>query len=205
MAGNTPMVVGLTGGIASGKSTVAANFRALGVPVCDADQVARAVVEPGTPGITAVQEHFPSVVNAEQQLDRRKLRDIVFNAPEQRRLLESLLHPLIYQGLLDFVQQQTAPYLILEVALLNEGPFQQLCDRVLVVDVPVTLQQQRVMARDNCDLAAANRIIATQHSREERLALADDVIINDQKVAILKTEIAQRHQQYLQLAARQAQ
>jgi len=196
--------IGLTGGIASGKSTVAQRFVELAVPVIDADAVARAVVAPGKPGLAAVSERFGSRVLAENgELDRRALRDLVFKDPESRRNLESILHPLIRAEMEHSADLAVGPYIVMAIPLLVEGDSHERVDRVLVVDVDEAVQLQRVMTRDGCTLEQARAILASQASRSARLALADDVLPNAGTVTDLRQAVDQLHERYLRLAGAQ--
>jgi len=196
--------IGLTGGIASGKSTVAQRFVELGVPVIDADAAARAVVAPGKPGLAAVSERFGSRVLAENgELDRRALRDLVFKDPESRRNLESILHPLIRAEMEHSADLAVGPYIVMAIPLLVEGDSHERVDRVLVVDVDEAVQLQRVMTRDGCTLEQARAILASQASRSARLALADDVLPNAGTVTDLRQAVDQLHERYLRLAGAQ--
>lgn len=196
------LTIGLTGGIASGKSTVAELFAALGVPVIDTDVIAREVVEPGEPGLDAVRAAFgPKVLTSEGRLDRRRLREIVFADAAKRRRLESILHPLIRQRTLARLEAvRDAPYAIVVVPLLVETNFGELVDRVLVVDVPVDTQLERLVARDGIDRSAAEAMVAAQTSRETRLAHADDVIDNAGDLAAARAQVERLHARYVELA-----
>lgn len=194
--------VGLTGGIASGKSFVSAQFRALGVPVLDADQVSRLVVEPGQPALAEIVSHFgPEVLQADGQLDRRKLREIVFSDAEARRQLERITHPRIRQHVRQWMDAQSAPYCILENAILFESGMDALVDRVLVVDVPEDLQRARLVERDGLDAAFAERMLAAQSPRELRLDRADDVLHNASTPEHTAADVRRLHQAYLTRAA----
>lgn len=177
------MIVGLTGGVASGKSTVARAFEAL-QPGCviDADLAARAVVEPGREGLAAVVAAFgPAVLATDGALDRPALRQRVFADAEARRTLEALLHPRIRAWMLAKAEAAPTPYVVMDIPLLAEGGGRNawpMLDRILVVDVPVAVQRARLLARDGIDAALAERMIAAQATREARLALADDVLVN---------------------------
>jgi len=196
--------IGLTGGIASGKSTVAQRFVELGVPVIDADAAARAVVAPGKPGLAAVTERFGSRVLAENgELDRRALRDLVFKDPDSRRDLEAILHPLIRAEMEQSAKLAIGPYIVMAIPLLVEGGSRERVDRVLVVDVDEAVQLQRVMARDGCTLEQARAILASQASRSARLAAADDVLPNTGTVTDLRQAVDQLHERYLRLAGAQ--
>lgn len=171
--------VGLTGGVASGKSLVSAQFRALGVPVLDADQVSRAVVEPGQPALMAIAQRFgEDVLLADGRLDRRRLRQIVFADADARRDLERITHPPIRAAIRQWMDRQTAPYSMLENAILIESGMDRLVDRVLVVDVPESVQRQRLQQRDDIDLALVEQMLAAQSPRALRLERADDVLVN---------------------------
>lgn len=192
-------VVGLTGGIAAGKSTASDFFRARGVPVIDADQVAREVVQPGSPGLAQVAAAFgPEVLQADGALDRRRLRERVFAAPQQRRRLEGILHPLIEQRIREQLAQIDAPYCILDCALLIEAPrLRALVERVLVIDVPVETQIRRLMQRDGMSAAQCQAMLAAQASREQRLEGADDVVDNAGDVDHLLHQLELLHAHYL--------
>lgn len=196
------LCIGLTGGIASGKSSVAQAFAELGVPVLDADQVARDVVEPGTPGLAAVVAEFGSeVLSSTGELNRRALRERVFNDTAQRKRLEALLHPRIRQAMREWRDNLQAPYGILMVPILIEGGFDALCDRILVIDLPVQEQIDRLRQRDDISEELALKMLAAQASREQRLQRADDVIDNSGQPQAWSDQVAQLHQQYLALAA----
>jgi dephospho-CoA kinase len=193
--------IGLTGGIASGKSTVAQRFKELGVPVIDADESARAVVEPGKPGLAEVLERFGrSVVADNGELDRRALRELIFREPGSRRDLEAILHPLIRADMEQSAEQAVGPYVVMAIPLLVEGGPSDRVDRVLVVDVDEAVQLQRVMARDGCTVEQARAILASQASRSARLAAADDVLRNAGTVTDLRRAVDQLHERYLRLA-----
>ncbi len=193
--------IGLTGGIGSGKSTVARRFAELGVPVIDADEVARAVVAPGQPGLAAVLARFGAGVRApDGQLDRRALRERVFADPAARRDLEGLLHPLIRERLEALADAAAGPYVVLAIPLLVEGGALDRVDRVLVVDVDESAQIERLMARDGGTRRQAEAVLAAQASRAQRLARADDVLDNRRGVAELRQAVDDLHERYLRLA-----
>jgi dephospho-CoA kinase len=198
------LVVGLTGGIAAGKSTATAFFRERGVPVIDADEVAREVVAPGTPGLAAVVDAFGlRVLHADGTLNRRRLRDIVFADPAQRRRLENILHPLIQDEIRAHLQRLSAPYCILAVPLLVESPaLRALVHRVLVIDVPVEVQIARLMQRDRMTAAQCQAMLAAQASRTQRLEGADDVVDNATDIDTLRRQLEHLHAHYLELARR---
>lgn len=176
-------IVGLTGGIASGKSEVSRRFEALGITVADADIAAREVVAIGSPGLAAIAELFGvEVLQADGSLDRAYLRQRVFANLDERRALEAITHPAIRARVRGICEAATSPYAIAAIPLLTEAggratyPWLQ---RVLVVDAPEEVQHARLLSRDNIDAALAERMIQAQASRAQRLALADDVIVND--------------------------
>lgn len=192
--------VGLTGGIGSGKSTIAERFRARGAEVIDTDILAREVVEPGTEGLAAIQQHFGTeVLNPSGQLDRARLREIIFSHPDQRAVLEKLLHPLIRARMAERLSASTAPYALLVIPLLVEKNWQPEVDRILVIDVPTAMQVARARQRDGTDESQIQAIIDSQISREQRLKWADDVLKNDGPIESLDSEIARLHQRYLTL------
>ena len=199
--------IGLTGGIASGKSTVEQRFTELGVPVINADDSSRAVVAPGQPGLAAVAERFgKQVLTAQGELDRRALRTLVFADAHKRRELESILHPLIRADMEERAARAVGPYLVLSIPLLIEGKSRDQggarVDRILVVDVDETLQLQRLMSRDSTIGAdEARAILASQASRSDRLRAADDVLTNSGTVPELRQAVDRLHAEYLRLAA----
>ena len=196
-----PLRIGLTGGIASGKTTVTQRFAELGVPVIDADVASRSVVEPGTPGFAQVVERFGARVLADGQLDRRALRNLIFKDSSLRQALDAILHPLIRAEMEREAAQAQGPYVIMAIPLLVEGGGSaKRVDRVLVVDADETLQMQRLQARDGSSEQQAREILASQASRAARLSQADDVLLNAGTVAELRQAVDRLHEQYLQLA-----
>jgi dephospho-CoA kinase len=196
-----PLRIGLTGGIASGKSTVTERFTELGVPVIDADVASRRVVEPGTPGLAQVVERFGARVLTDGQLDRRALRDLIFKDSALRQALDAILHPLIRAEMEREAARAQGPYVIMAIPLLVEGGRSaKRVDRVLVVDADETLQMQRLQARDGSSEQQARDILAAQASRTARLEQADDVLLNAGTVAELRQAVDRLHEQYLQLA-----
>lgn len=194
--------VGLTGGIASGKSRVAEFFAALGVPVIDSDVIAREIVAPGSEGLAAIVRRFgPSVLRTDGQLDRRALREVVFADPAARGDLEAITHPLIRSRMHELNAEARGPYVINAIPLLAETGGRRDLDRVLVVDCPEALQVARVMARDRVDEAAARAVIAAQAPRSARLAIADDVIVNEGDLTTLEAAVRALHERYQTLAA----
>ncbi len=198
---NNKLVIGLTGGIGSGKSTVAQLFTELGIAVFDADRIAREVVAPGSPALAKIIEHFGQDIVDSAGLKRSQLRQIVFTDPTARKWLENLIHPLVRARMKALVQQAASPYCILMIPLLLENPRNELIQRVLVVDTPEELQLQRAQQRDNASSEQITRIMQAQVSRTQRLAKADDVIVNDGALAKLNKQVLDLHQQYLTLAA----
>ena len=197
-----PLRIGLTGGIASGKSTVTQRFAELGVPVIDADVASRTVVEPGTAGLAQVVARFGAgVLHADGQLDRRALRDLIFKDASLRQALDAILHPLIRAEMEREAAQAKAPYVVMAIPLLVEGGNAgKRVDRVLVVDADETLQIQRLQARDGGSQEQARAILSSQASRAARLGQADDVILNSGTVAELRQAVDRLHEKYLQLA-----
>ncbi|MGE3772072.1 MAG: dephospho-CoA kinase [Gammaproteobacteria bacterium] len=198
-----PLVVGVTGGIGCGKSTVCREFAALGAPVVDTDEVAREVVAKGTPGLAAIVARFgPEVLAADGTLDRRRLRSIVFGDDASRQRLEALLHPLIRARTDEHVRAANYPYCLVCIPLLVERKGGSRVDRVLVIDCPEEIQIERVMARDKLTAPEVEAIMRTQATRAARLAVADDVIENIGNVERIRPAIGALHRQYLDLAQR---
>lgn len=193
--------VGLTGGIGSGKSTASGLFAQQGVPVIDADAIAREVVAPGQPALEAIRQAFgAAAIGADGTLDRAWLRTRVFAAPGERQRLEELLHPLIREAIRDRVRRLTAPYVIIAIPLLVEKGWRSEVDRVLVIDAPVEQQIARTASRDQMQTEDVMRILAAQASRKERLAAADDVLCNEGDLNALRERVTLLHQRYLRLA-----
>ena len=192
--------IGLTGGVASGKSEVTRRFEALGVAVVDADVAARVVVEPGQPALARIAGHFgTAMLLADGTLDRRRMRERVFADAQARRDLEAITHPAIRALLKQQCLDAPGPYVIVAVPLLAEAGREAYSwlDRVLVVDAPEDVQHARLMRRDGVDAALATRMIAAQASRQQRLAMADDVIVNDGDPVHLDAAVASLHARYL--------
>jgi dephospho-CoA kinase len=197
--------VGLTGGIASGKSTVARLFAALGVPVVDADDIARDVVAPGQPLLTRIAERFGTgVLSRDGSLDRATMREQVFADPKALAELEALTHPVIRTEFERRSNSASGPYLLLAIPLLVEKNLAGTVDRVLVVDCDEAVQIRRLQARDGATLAQAQAILRAQVSRATRLQAADDVLLNTGDLHRMRDQVALLHAQYLDLA-RQAQ
>ena len=197
-----PLRVALTGGIASGKSTVADLFAARGVPVIDTDLIAREVVEPGTPALAAVVEAFgPEVLGADGRLDRRRMRERIFGDAAARRRLEGILHPAIRAEMARRSLAAGGPYQVLVIPLLAEGGRRDHVDRVLLVDVPEELQVERLMRRDGVSREQAAASLGAQAGRAARLAIADDVILNTGRADDLDHEVTALDGKYRKLAA----
>jgi len=195
--------IGLTGGIASGKSTVAELFARHGVTVLDTDHIAREVVEPGRPALAAlVQALGGDILTGDGQLDRARLRRRLFADAAIRQRVEEILHPAIMAELGRQSEAAPGPYQILAIPLLVEGDRAGLVDRVLVVDCPVELQIERLMHRDGESRKSAERMLAAQASRDQRLAAADDVIVNDGAAGDLAARVASLDRKYRELAAK---
>ena len=202
MSTKPPFRVALTGGIASGKSTVADLFAALDVPVIDTDVIAREVVAPGRPALAQVAEAFGAdVLDPDGSLDRKRMRERIFADADARRRLEAILHPAIRAEMERQSQAAGGPYQVLVIPLLAEGGRRDHVDRVLLVDVPEELQIQRVMWRDGVSHDEAQASLNAQATRAQRLAMADDVLRNTGRVDDLREQVAKLHQQFLRLAA----
>jgi dephospho-CoA kinase len=195
-------IVGLTGGIASGKTTVANLFSEYGIDLVDADVIAREVVSIGSDGLKAITEHFgKTILLTNGSLDRAALRTQVFDNPEQRLWLNNLLHPMIRQKMLDQVKVSASAYVIMIVPLLFENHLDSLVDTTLVVDIAPELQISRTMQRDGVSKQQVELILASQMTREQRLAKADNIIDNQGEYQMLRSQVSHLHQQYLQQAA----
>ena len=199
-------VVAITGGIGSGKTTVANQFAALGIEVVDADLIAREVVAPGTPALAAITSHFgPEILTEQGLLDRRVLRERIFSDPAAKSWLNALLHPIIRSEMLRQCAAANSPYCLLVVPLLVENRLTELADRVLVIDVDEATQIERTCRRDGVSLEQAQAILASQASRSERLAMADDVLDNQSGTTeTIRERILALHETYLAFASQQA-
>lgn len=193
--------VGLTGGIGAGKSTVCDRFRANGIPIIDADEIAREVVVPGSPALAAIVRAFGGeILDPSGALRRDALRAIVFSDPARRKALEAILHPAIETEMQSRALAVHAPYVILCIPLLLEVSQTHLVDHIVVVDLSEDLQLRRVMARDHLTAAEANAIIRSQSTRAARLAIANDVIINDGDLNALHAQVDRLHLRLLERA-----
>jgi dephospho-CoA kinase len=198
-------VLGLTGGIGSGKSAAADAFAQLGIETIDADHAARWVVEPGRPALAKIVDRFGDTVLLDDgQLNRATLRERIFAEPEQRQWLEALLHPLIREEISQFLDAAQSPYAILVSPLLIESGQYKIVQRVLVVDVPSELQMERALQRDQVSEAQLRAIMQAQLTRDERLKHADDVLCNAADKSALQREVLRLHAYYLTLKGGQA-
>ena len=194
------LVIGLTGGIGSGKSTVCQLFTELGAPVIDADVIAHQLVEPGSTCLEKITAEFgPEILSDSGELNRAHMRQLIFSDPEKRQHLESILHPQIRKEIQDKLAELNAPYCILAIPLLIEKNWNAMVDRILVIDAPLELQRNRALARDNNSEKELDAILASQISREARLSFADDIISNDDNIEILKRQVEARHEEYMKL------
>ncbi len=196
-----PLRIGLTGGIASGKTTVANFFADLGAPVIDTDVIAREVVTVGAPALVEIRRAFGDrVFNDDGTLDRKAMRKLVFADRSKRRQLEGILHPRIREATVEQAAAVTFPYMIIVVPLLVESPMKEFFDRILVVDCSEEVQLSRLVSRDADDEEQARRIIAAQASRDDRLAIADDVVLNDGDLDDTRRRVDALHHKYLELS-----
>ena len=196
-----PLSIGLTGGIASGKTTVADLFAALGVPIIDSDQVARDVVAPGTAALQQIVEAFgSSVLKSDGSLDRPRMRERIFSDPIQRKRLESILHPAIRTEMAARASRAGGPYQISVVPLLVENGLAPTFDTVVVVDCPEADQLKRLQVRDSIDLRQAQLMLDAQATRAQRLAAADDIVVNSGTLNDLSRQVQRLHEKYLAAA-----
>ncbi len=195
-------VVGLTGGIGSGKSAATREFEKLGVTVVDADVVARQVVEPGTGALARIAEYFgDAMLNADGELDRSALRNAVFDNEQHKNWLNQLLHPAIRTSMREQTEQAPGPYCILAVPLLIENNLTGMCQRVLVIDCPEAQQLARAVRRDGSDERIIKNIMKSQASRQQRLEAADDIIDNSGEITDIAPQVTRLHHLYLGLSA----
>jgi dephospho-CoA kinase len=196
-------VVGLTGGICSGKTTVANLFSRQGIEIIDADEISRTLVKTGRPALEAIIKHFgSSITDAEGNLDRKQLRELVFADNAEKEWLENLLHPLVQQEIQRQVAASSSQYVIIVVPLLLESDNYRDVDRILVIDVPEDVQLERIKKRDGSSETLARSIMDAQMKREERLESADDVISNNSGMDSLEKQVKNLHHQYLQLSVK---
>ena len=197
------LIVGLTGGVGCGKTTVANSFKRYRIPTIDADEITRDLVVPGSPILQRIVTQFgQDILRADGHLDRRKLRQIVFNNPSKRQQLERLLHPEVRKQILRWINTQSAPYCLVVIPLLVESGMDTIVNRVLVVDCDAQTQIDRVVARDACSKEQVRAIMATQTSSEARLAKATDVIQNNDDLASLHAQVDTLHERFLQLVTK---
>ena len=194
------MIIGLTGGIGSGKTAVSDSFESLGIDVVDADLASRVVVQKGKPCLLKIAQHFgEDILTKEAELDRAKLREIMFKSEEEKNWLESLLHPAIANQIQDELNASKSPYTILVSPLLLETNQKDFCSKVLAVDVPVETQVERTLKRDGVSKEQVQAIINSQISRNDRLNLADEVIVNDGTLEDLEMAVKILHEKFLSL------
>jgi dephospho-CoA kinase len=188
------LIVGVTGGIGSGKTAATDHFQSLGITVVDADLAARVIMEPGRPALQSVAEHFgANILLADGSLDRAALRSKVFSDPAERAWLEQLTHPLIGEEILSQLEGSTSPYTILSSPLLFETTQKGLCNTTILIDVSEEIQLSRTMARDDNDEAQVRRIMAAQMSRSDKLSLADHVVDNSGDLSALHDAVEELH------------
>lgn len=200
------MIIGLTGGIGSGKSAVSRCFEMLGITVVDADIVAREVVEPGTPALSQIAAHFGSeIISSEGSLDRAALRQLIFKDELERKWLEALLHPLIREEIIRQLSHRASPYSILSSPLLLETDQHTMVERILLVDVPVDIQISRTVERDKNSKEQVEAIIKAQSPREFKQQKADDIILNTGTIESLQAKVSELHQRYLELTSLEPQ
>ena len=192
------MIIGLTGGIGSGKTAVSDTFEKLGITVVDADLASRVVVEKGKPCLVEIAKHFgDDILNENDELNRAKLREIIFNSDSEKLWLESLLHPAIAEQIKDELNASESPYTILVSPLLLETNQRDFCDKVLVVDVPIEIQMERTTKRDGVSEDQVKSIIKSQINRDERLQLADEIILNEGSIEDLEMIVRQLHEKLI--------
>jgi len=193
-------IIGLTGGIGSGKSAISNKFEQLGINIVDADIVAREVVAVGSDGLNKISNHFGAdILNVDKTLNRAKLREYIFKDDNQKTWLNNLLHPMIREQIIYQLSQATSPYVILVAPLLFENNLNKLCTRCLLIDVPVETQIQRTTSRDNVSTEQVKNIIASQMSREDKLNIADDVLDNALPLEHAFKRVDKLHQCYITL------
>ncbi|RTE86308.1 MULTISPECIES: dephospho-CoA kinase [Gammaproteobacteria] len=198
---STQFIVGLTGGIGSGKSSVSALFEEKGIKVVDADIIAREVVTVGSPLLTEIAKHFgDKVINEDGSINRAQLREIVFSNPDEKTKLNQLMHPVIRKHIVDALSSAQSAYVILSAPLLFENNLDAITHRDLVVDVPEHIQIERTSARDKVNQTQVESIIKAQISRNERLEKADDIIDNSGPQSFLNKQVDELHAKYLELA-----
>ena len=194
------LIIGLTGGIGSGKSVASDKFKSLGITIVDADVASRTVVEPGKPALKEIEDHFGSgIITAEGKLDRNNLREIIATDPEERKWLESVLHPKIGEQITKEISESTSVYTLFVAPLLLETNSQEMCSRVVVVDVPKDVQIRRTAKRDKVSPNQVEQMVAAQMEREKRLEKADDVLLNNGTIEDLEKQVEELHKKYMQM------
>ena len=194
------LIIGLTGGIGSGKSVASDKFKSLGITVVDADVASRTVVEPGKPALKEIEDHFGSgIITAEGKLDRNNLREIIATDPEERKWLESVTHPKIGEQITKEISESTSVYTLFVAPLLLETNSQEMCSRVVVVDVPKDVQIRRTAKRDKVSPNQVEQMVAAQMEREKRLEKADDVLLNSGTIEDLEKQVEELHKKYMQM------
>ena len=194
------LIIGLTGGIGSGKSVASDKFASLGITVVDADVASRTVVEPGMPALQEIESHFGSeIISEDGQLDRAKLREVIASDAEERKWLESVLHPRIGEQVAKEISESTSPYTLFVAPLLLETNSQEMCARVVVVDVPNDVQVKRTAKRDKVPTDQVEQMVSAQMKREKRLEKADDVLLNTGTIEELEKKVEELHEKYLQM------
>ena len=195
------LIIGLTGGIGSGKSVASDKFKSLGITIVDADVASRTVVEPGKPALKEIEDHFGSgIITAEGKLDRNNLREIIATDPEERKWLESVTHPKIGEQITKEISESTSVYTLFVAPLLLETNSQEMCSRVVVVDVPKDVQIQRTAKRDKVSSNQVEQMVAAQMKREKRLEKADDVLLNNGTIEDLEKQVEELHKKYIKMA-----
>jgi len=194
------LIIGLTGGIGSGKSVASDKFKSLGITIVDADVASRTVVEPGKPALKEIEDHFGSgIITAEGKLDRNNLREIIATDPEERKWLESVTHPKIGEQITKEISESTSVYTLFVAPLLLETNSQEMCSRVVVVDVPKDVQIRRTAKRDKVSPNQVEKMVAAQMEREKRLEKADDVLLNSGTIEDLEKQVEELHKKYMQM------
>jgi len=194
------LIIGLTGGIGSGKSVASDKFKSLGITIVDADVASRTVVEPGKPALKEIEDHFGSgIITAEGKLDRNNLREIIATDPEERKWLESVTHPKIGEQITKEISESTSVYTLFVAPLLLETNSQEMCSRVVVVDVPKDVQIRRTAKRDKVSPNQVEQMVAAQMEREKRLEKADDVLLNNGTIEDLEKQVEELHKKYIQM------
>ncbi len=194
------LIIGLTGGIGSGKSVASDKFKSLGITIVDADVASRTVVEPGKPALKEIEDHFGSgIITAEGKLDRNNLRKIIATDPEERKWLESVTHPKIGEQITKEISESTSVYTLFVAPLLLETNSQEMCSRVVVVDVPKDVQIRRTAKRDKVSPNQVEQMVAAQMEREKRLENADDVLLNSGTIEDLEKQVEELHKKYIQM------